>query len=272
MNKLMEALKKRSGQVGNLMTILRERADKAPEGTLCIRHRDTFNEYYHQLPVEKNSGEKPIWMRSYLSKGEMDVIKALAQKSYETELLRAAEKQYAAMEAFLKDYDPDALKSVCEKLPLERKELINAIIPDDEMFVKLWEAEEYPPSEFGPNDPEFYTKKGERVRSKSEIIIADLLRERKVPYRYEKPHEIRKGEKLWRPDFTVLNVRERKEIIFEHLGRMDDPDYVRKNMRKFSEYLRNGYYPGENLVFTIESSDRPLSVKDVELIINRYFL
>ena len=272
MNKSMEALQKRSSQLEKLITVLQERADKAPEGTLCIKHRNNSDEYYRQFSFEKGCEEKRGRKRIYISKEDMDTVRALAQKTYEADLLRAAEKQYAAMDVFLRDYEPDALKQVCEKLPPERKELIKAIIPDDELFVKTWEKQVYPPSEFKPDDPEFYTKKGERVRSKSEIIIADLLRERSVPYHYEKPHEIRKGEKSWRPDFTVLNVRERKEIIFEHLGRMDDPDYVRKNMRKLSGYLNSGYYLGDNLIFTIESSDRPLSIKELELIINRYFL
>ena len=272
MKQYLFMLTKRKNQLKLLIDNLRERMKAIPEGSLYIKQKRNQTEYYHQLPSGNEVGAKQNWKRVYIPKGEMGLVKALAQKGYETELLKAAEKQYAAIEAFLRNYDPNSLKDCFGGLSSERKSLIDAVVLDDESFVKQWEAKVYPPSEFRKNDPEFYTKKGDRVRSKSEIIIADMLKERTIPYHYEMPHEIIKGEKLWRPDFTVLNVRERKEIIFEHLGRMDDPDYVRKNMWKFSQYLRNGYYPGDNLVFTLESSDRPLSMKEIELIIDRYFV
>ena len=41
------------------------------------------------------------------------------------------------------------------------------------------------------NRTEFYTRKGERVRSKSELIIAEELQRYQVPYLYEKPLELK---------------------------------------------------------------------------------
>jgi len=71
--------------------------------------------------------------------------------------------------------------------------------------------------------PELYTAKGERVRSKSEIIIADSLMRAGVPYRYEFPIILNGYGKIY-PDFTVLNVGLRKELYWEHLGMMDDSE------------------------------------------------
>ena len=68
----------------------------------------------------------------------------------------------------------------------------------------------------------FYTSKGERVRSKSEVIIADVLNREGVPYRYEYPIYIKGIGKIY-PDFTVLNIGIRKEMIWDHFGMMDDP-------------------------------------------------
>lgn len=57
----------------------------------------------------------------------------------------------------------------------ERQKLVTPIwVPDDE-FVQVWQQEEYTGKEFAEGIPEFYTEKGERVRSKSEVIIADLF-------------------------------------------------------------------------------------------------
>lgn len=56
-----------------------------------------------------------------------------------------------------------------------------------EEFIKNWEKKEYEGKSFFMGCPEYYTTKGERVRSKSEVIIADSLYRANVPYRYEYP-------------------------------------------------------------------------------------
>ncbi len=59
-------------------------------------------------------------------------------------------------------------------------------------------------------DPIFYTHKGERVRSKSEVIIANLLYKYQIPYRYEFPLTI-KDFGITYPDFLILNVRKKRK-------------------------------------------------------------
>ena len=79
------------------------------------------------------------------------------------------------------------------------------------------------------------------------------------------------GNAVVYPDFTVLNVRTRKTYLWEHFGRMDDAGYVEnKMMRKIDLYRANGIYPGENLIMTFESANRPLQVEAVKDMINKY--
>lgn len=73
---------------------------------------------------------------------------------------------------------------------------------------------EYRGKGFDESTSEFYTAKGEKVRSKSEVIIADVLSREGIPYRYEYPLYL-KGIGKVHPDFTVLNVKQRKEIYWE---------------------------------------------------------
>lgn len=68
-------------------------------------------------------------------------------------------------------------------------------------------------------------EKGERVRSKSEVIIADMLNRKGISYRYEYPVYLKNVGQIY-PDFTVLDAIRRREIYWEHLGMMDDPDYA----------------------------------------------
>lgn len=72
-----------------------------------------------------------------------------------------------------------------------RKKLVMPIIDFMEMRIQRFMDEEYEPGRFDEeNKTEFITNSGERVRSKSELIIADELYRYQVPYRYEKPLKI----------------------------------------------------------------------------------
>lgn len=52
------------------------------------------------------------------------------------------------------------------------------------------------------------------------------------------------------PDFTFLSKRTRKEIYWEHEGRMDDSEYAKTAIKKIKTYEDNGIYLGENLILT----------------------
>ena len=115
---------------------------------------------------------------------------------------------------------------------MERKILIDPIwLPDDE-FRERWEAQKGEALAFRADDESsFYTDKGERVRSKSEVIIANALHRNKIPYRYEYPLQLSNGKIVY-PDFTVLNLKTRKEYIWEHFGMLDDPHYRETMLNK----------------------------------------
>lgn len=74
------------------------------------------------------------------------------------------------------------------------------------------------------------------------------------------------------PDFTVLNVRTKKEMYWEHMGMMDDSNYREKAIRKIESYERNGYYPGESLILTFETEVSPMNSKIVSNMIDNYFI
>ena len=68
----------------------------------------------------------------------------------------------------------------------------------------------------------------------------------------------------------VLNIRTRQEFIWKHFGKMNDNAYYDSTAKKLYFYERNGYYLGENLIATWESSDFPLNVNMVKEKINKY--
>lgn len=119
----------------------------------------------------------------------------------------------------------------------------------------------------------FYTAKGEHVRSKSEIIIANILNSEGVPYVYE-PLILLDMESSFaqHPDFEVVNRKTGRFFLWEHFGMMDNPDYCSKAILKLEDYAEHGYFEGINLITTFESSKRPLSTKYVRGLVKRFLL
>lgn len=86
------------------------------------------------------------------------------------------------------------------------------------------------------------------VRSKSEVIIANMLTERQVPFWYEKPLFASDGS-FYLPDFTIMLQGE--EYYLEHVGRLDLPEYKAHWEKKKAWY--NKFFNGK-LLTTYETS------------------
>jgi len=96
------------------------------------------------------------------------------------------------------------------------------------------------------------TDKGHMVRSKSELVIANLLYDqgKGINYEYE---QILDGTKVLgrlHPDFSFADAAGDR-VIWEHLGMMHDDEYVRGWNWKLAWYKENGFELGKNL-FTSE--------------------
>lgn len=96
-----------------------------------------------------------------------------------------------------------------------------------------------------------------------------MLNKEGIPYRYQCPFVL-KGVGTVYPDFTVLNISQRKEMYWEHLGIMDDNAYVENALKKIVSYEQNGIFPGENLILTYESKMNPINQKVVKGMIQHY--
>ncbi|MBR3403302.1 MAG: hypothetical protein IKG67_13815 [Parasporobacterium sp.] len=247
------------------MDAIAMRLKNAPEGSLNISYQNNQPIYYH---LTKTGG---MTQRTYIRKKDLDLIRKLAQKKYDRALRRVLLKQIRAIDRFLKDYDPPAIRDICKRMPDDLRQMIRTPFWDDDTYVRQWLSVTYPAAPFKEGAPEYYTARGERVRSKTEKIIADTLYYAGIPYRYEYPLQLKDG-RIFRPDFIILNKRTRKEYILEHFGMMDDPDYCSSAIEKLSIYMQNGIFPGDQLVLTFESSSHPFSTNDLSGLIPHYFM
>ncbi len=87
------------------------------------------------------------------------------------------------------------------------------------------------------------TTRGDAVRSKSEVIIANLLHAAKIDYHYESPLEL--GGVVKYPDFTIEDDDAGVTYYWEHCGLLHDPAYRRRWEEKKEWYRANGILPLE---------------------------
>jgi hypothetical protein len=102
------------------------------------------------------------------------------------------------------------------------------------------------------------TLRGELVRSKSELVIANHLFNLGINYQYERPLDGEGARGRLRPDFSVVD--DAGDIyLWEHLGMLDRPEYKNSWEWKKSWYASNGYVEGKNLFTTSEEGGLDMS-------------
>lgn len=262
MEQIKKLLEKREVYLSQLKKEKEMALKAAPEGSLRICCRGDKAQYYQRNDPKDFNG-------IYIREKEVGLAQKLAQKDYDKKILSAVEKELNAIRKYHSCCPNTDVEQIYECLHEERQKLITPIIETKENFVLNWEKCVFQGKEIDETIPEIYTARGERVRSKSEVIIADILHGEGIPYRYECPLRLKGWGKVY-PDFTVLNVRERKEIYWEHLGIMDDSNYVENALQKITIYTQNGIFPGENLIITYETKKNPINQKVVRLMIQKY--
>lgn len=82
------------------------------------------------------------------------------------------------------------------------------------------------------------TARGEMVRSKSEVIIANALAARGIDYAYERPLTIDGVTKY--PDFTIEDMESGVTLYWEHCGMLHVPTYRRRWEQKLQWYRSHG--------------------------------
>lgn len=262
-DQLKERLLRRETDLERVAVHLRNSILKAPDGYLHISSCRGCPQY-HQ--IEDNGGTRT----RYLKKKNMDLIKALAQKSYDRKLLNAVEKEQRMVREMLRIYAPQDLRNVFLKLSERRRALVDPRIPSNEEKAAAWLSSQYEKKPLAEDDAEIYSEKGDRVRSKSEKMIADKLLLMGIPYKYECPLYLNGFGKV-HPDFTLYDAEHDTEIYLEHMGMLDNPQYAVKAVQKIEAYEKNGFFPGDRLLLTFETSGRPMNMRLFEKMIRDRF-
>ena len=226
---------------------------KAPAGKISIQRRGDYYRWYLYKDQK----------RQYLPKRNKQEAEDLAYKLYLETELEDIDQKLLALESFLKTYGARSgrTETLLEKKPAIRELLSPRLmsLPDD---LERWADEEYEKSTDHPEHLKFPTVRGEMVRSKSEALISYVLVQNHIPYRYE--CVLRLNGETFHPDFTILRPFDRKIILWEHLGLLDEIPYINRTTYKLNRYMKNGWIPGKNLILTAETDMLPLDICQVE--------
>jgi hypothetical protein len=230
---------------------------------------DGKNHTREQFYWRKDAGEKT---GTYLRKTPENkkVIKMMIQREYDQKLLKEAKEEYKYLLGGRRFGIMDCFRKAYDSMGSVKQKWVSPALISEEKYEEEWRSQSYFDPQYKTENKIYKTRQGEEVRSKSELIIANALFERKIPYRYECP--LKDSGRIWAvPDFTVLNVRERKEYYWEHFGLMGDPEYARNALKKIQSYEKHHMFPGSEVIYTFESSEVQIDVESIEDIIVKYF-
>ncbi len=259
MYRLRETLSSEASYLEYIIQRLSETPENEPEGSLWISKSQNHFRLYQHTDNKK----------TYISRKNTTLPKALAQKGYRLQTLQLARKRKKQIDQILSDYQDDEIAAIYRNMHPVRRQLVKPIVRPFEEVVEEWKNEPYQKNEYHPEKLLFTTENGESVRSKSEVILADFFHKNGLIYKYEKPLTLR-GVGVIYPDFTFLSPLTQKEIYWEHFGMMDNAEYAESVLEKIEKYGKGGIFVDSNLICTYESSKHVLKMDMVRHYVDAY--
>lgn len=232
-------------------------------GTLKVTKNK--NRYQYYIKTSKTPKGK------YLNKKSMPLIKELCQAHYEKKIFKTLAIQLKILKKFTATYKLQSAETIYENLNEGIKKYATPLIYNEEKFSELWNNSnnKYESLAFSEESPELISTAGIRVRSKSEMMIADCLTKNKIPFKYEFPIKTTNGITL-HPDFICLNTKTHQQFLWEHFGLMDNSEYAVNMVQKDNLYRKNGFFQGKNLIYTFETKQQPITSREIETFIEKY--
>ena len=238
---------------------LKRLVKKVPEGgrLRVARHGKGYQYFLRSQGFETNG--------RYIRRGERNIAIILARIEYDENLIRMIKDKLALLKEMEYLWVDNPFEDAASQMIEGKRLLVEVPYVSDQTYIDNWLTQEYKSLGFKEDYPEFYARNNLRVRSKSEVIIADMLDEVGIPFLYEKP--VKLGSGVVHPDFTLLDIGNRKEIYWEHFGMMDDVEYRNNAFFKIRNYESNGLFQHDSFIYTFETNVFPLNIKEIRKMI-----
>ena len=226
-----------------------------PDGKIYVRRYKGNISFYQRI----NKKEKYLAKKNSSKK-----ICQLAQKEYCISMIKLIDTEIKATRYYLDNCPSVELEDFRQVVDPALIQFVLPIVESDEAYLKKWEEAEYDRLEYH----NYYDEKPVEFngfRSKSELIIANKLSKAGIKFKYEKLLRV-DGIEMY-PDFTLLDVVNRRELYWEHFGMMDDEVYVARTMKKINLYNKAGLIQSGQMIITMESGSAPIDMEQVDSVI-----
>ena len=222
-----------------------------PAGNLIATSRNGCPVFFHAL------GSKETYRRTSINNDEV-LKRSLARKKYLEMQLAHLKEDIAVLQNVHKRISGSNPADILRMLPRAY-----TMLPTEYFFPDQsdWENESYPMSDYKPEMRRHLTSRGLKVRSKSELIIAEKYYENAVQFRYEQI--LFYGTTKLVPDFTI-RAPGGHIIYWEHCGMTNDENYISHHKWKMSIYEKMDIVPWKNLIVTYDDENGNVNIPLIE--------
>ncbi len=148
----------------------------SPSGKIHVAKSGTRIQYYlRETPMEKTG--------IYLGADKKKEIKLYLQKQYNEQVIKRVLQEIKWLEKFMMQHETMQMdiRNVFSTLPQSVKKLVEPIDVSDEDYATWWRNIPFEGKTLPNPRDDFRTDCDEYVRSKSEILIANMLNKMKIP-------------------------------------------------------------------------------------------
>lgn len=270
----IEQARRELKQINFLIEKIGTKSTTELNGWLYVKSSKNGNSYYLQ---KRNKNDSAVKQSVFIGTDASEEVRKIKESRFYAETLKRLEQDKQILESLMPlyvGYDPDTVSAAMPKaysrLPAE--------CYDDERYQELveWAKGEYDtnPKEFPPGAN--ITITNQRVRSKGELAIFNLLVLYGIPFRYEQKLVLIDidGTKVVRyPDF-IIQLADGTILYWEHAGSLEKPTYFQAFCDKLRIYFHNGITLGDNFIVTAnkESDGQGMNTETIEALIHEYIL
>ena len=266
----------RLSQIETQLGAIEAQLDELPTDDFSCRINKNGCKWFRGIPIDEDNPDhddgkahRRKYTYEYIPKSNKPLAEQLAYRKYLSMLKTDLRNERQALQLYMNRVDRGSRHAEKFLASFGIEPLIGPRLSSIYDKAIAWQNAEYDKNNDRPEGLTVPTIGGFRVRSKSEALIANILIERGIPFRYEYVQLI--DQRRYCPDFTILHPETGKLVIWEHFGLLSDVAYRSEYLSKVEKYISSGFTPYENLILTYESKEQPFSAEKANDIVKMLF-
>lgn len=199
--------------------------------------------------------------QTYLGSSDNPEVQKLKKRHLLEKMIMVLEKNITLLEKLVKGYRE------CNPYILQKQFRKAYQDIDPEMIRDLGYIANPVQDSFREEEKLYKTTSGLMVRSRIEALIADIYTQKGYLFEYEPVLYFKDGSFI-RPDFKVYAGPGNIVKYHEHIGLLSDEKYLKGYLWKMERYIKEGYYPFYDVLFTYEKEGEGIDLVEIASLID----